>query len=203
MYMDRRFLQRLLACTLIIAASISASGCATAYVDGALKDVRPAEIHKPLRPQDAQVLFTFQTKGTGNAKATELLRKDVMTAITDSGIFATAGSDPSLSGAILGITINNVPLDDSAFAKGFATALTLGLAGNVVTDGYICTVDFIAPKGTKVTKTARHAIHTTVGAKGAPANAVKAKSLDEAVHTVTRQVVLAGLKNLADDAAFQ
>ncbi|MET0499826.1 MAG: hypothetical protein ABW106_16310 [Steroidobacteraceae bacterium] len=150
-----------------------------------------------------QLLFTFQTKGTTNAKVTEALESEVTAAVAASGIFATLGEAPALSGATLHIVINNVPLDDAAFAKGFATGLTFGLVGSAVTDGYICTVDFVSPRGVKVTKKLRHAIHTTMGAKGAPANAVKAKSLDEAVHTMTRQVTTAALKELADDPVFK
>jgi len=192
-----------LACSFILAVSMLSSGCATQYVDGALRNVSAEQIRKPSRPQDAQLLFTFQTKGTANAKVTEALKAEVTAAVTSSGLFAAVGGDPALSGAILNVIINNVPLDDTAFAKGFATGLTLGLAGSVVTDAYICTVDFISPQGRKITKTARHAIHTTIGAKGAPANGIKAKSPDEAAHTMTRQVVTAALKDLADDSVFK
>ena len=54
----------------------------------------------------------------------------------------------------------------------------------------------------KVTTTSRHAIHATMGAKGAPSNGIKAKSIDEAVHTMTRQIVLDGLKQLSADPVF-
>ena len=41
-----------------------------------------------------------------------------------------------------------------------------------------------------------------MGAKGAPPNGIKAKSIDEAVHTMTRQIVLDGLKQLSADTVF-
>lgn len=182
------------------------SGCASFYVDSKLQNVNASQITKPRRPQDAQLLFTFQSKGTANARATELLKEDVTRMVAESGLFAVVGPDPSLSGATISIIINNVP-QDGAFAKGVATGLTMGLAGNVVTDNYVCTVEYLpaasGSKLTKVTKTATHAIHTTVGAKGAPPNAVKAKSIEEAVRTMSSQIVTAALKDLSTDPSFK
>src|SRR5688572_26705608 len=106
-----RLSRTLLACA-SISIAISLSGCATAYVDGALKNANLTEVRKPARPTDAQLLFTFQTKGTANARATEALKADVTKLVQDSGLFATIGSDPSLSGSIISITLNNVPITD-------------------------------------------------------------------------------------------
>lgn len=182
------------------------SGCATIYVDNKLQNVDTSQIRKPQRPQDVQLLFSFQTKGTPNARATEYLKADVTRLVTESGLFAVAGPDPSLSGATMSIIINNVP-EQGAVGKGVATGLTMGLAGNVVADNYICTVDYLpAASGTKlakISKTATHAIYTTVGAKGAPPNASKAKNIDEAVRTMSRQVVTAALKELSTEPTFK
>jgi hypothetical protein len=200
-----RLSRTLLACASISLAAISLSGCATAYVDGALKNVNLSEVQKPARPTDAQLLFTFQTKGTANARATEALKADVSKLVEQSGLFAVVGGDPALSGSIINITLNNVPITDQgdAAAKGFATGLTFGLVGSAVTDGYICTIEYLPPGGSaKVSKTSRHAIHTTMGAKGAPDNAVKAKNLEDAVRTMTRQVVTEALKELSKDPSF-
>jgi hypothetical protein len=200
-----RLSRTLLACASISVAAISLSGCATAYVDGALKNVNLSEVQKPARPTDAQLLFTFQTKGTANARATEALKADVSKLVEQSGLFAVVGGDPALSGSIINITLNNVPITDQgdAAAKGFATGLTFGLVGSAVTDGYICTIEYLPPGGSaKVSKTSRHAIHTTMGAKGAPENAVKAKNLEDAVRTMTRQVVTEALKELSKDPSF-
>lgn len=189
---------------LVFASALGTSGCATIYVDGALKDVDASQVRKPSRPQDSQVLFTFQSKGTANAKATAFLKDEVVKTVEASGLFASIGPDPSMSGAILNITLNNVPVDDSAFAKGFATGLTFGLVGNQVSDGYVCTVEYLPPGGSqKILATSRHALHTTVGAKGAPANSTKAKNINEAVLTMARQVVTAALKDLSQDQVFE
>jgi hypothetical protein len=181
---------------------LAMSGCATMYVDNGLKDVPISEYPHLQAPKPVQLIFSFETKGTANARATDLLRKDVTGVVTNSQLFAAVSSDPVADGSILSITINNVPVTDNAFTKGFATGLTFGLAGNVVTDGYVCTIDYLGASGaSKITKTKSHAIHTTVGAKAAPANATKAASPKDAVETMARQVVANTLKDLAADPA--
>jgi hypothetical protein len=196
---------RTLAFVAISAGALSTSGCATMYVDAGLQNANKADIRHPERPSDAQLLFSFQSKGTANAKATDALKAQVTELVSTSGLFATVGSDPSLSGAILNITLDNVPITDpaDATAKGFATGLTFGLVGSTVTDGYICTIDYVPPgSASKVTKTSRHAIHTTMGAKGAPENAIKAKNIEDAVRTMTNQIIIDGLKQLSNDPVF-
>ncbi|MET0536316.1 MAG: hypothetical protein ABW171_19025 [Steroidobacter sp.] len=192
--------------SLIVVAAALLSGCATIYVDTKHQSVDASQIRKPQRPQDVQLLFTFQSKGTSNARATEYLKADVTRMVAESGLFAVVGSDPSLSGATISIIINNVP-EEGAVGKGVATGLTMGLAGNVVADNYVCTVDYLAvasgSKLSKISKTATHSIYTTVGAKGAPPNATKAKNIDEAVRTMSRQIVTAALKDLSTDPTFK
>jgi hypothetical protein len=205
MLMETRLMRALRLCAAISFIALSTSGCVTAYVDGGLQKASLADVRKPARPTDVQLLFQFQTKGTANAKATDILKKEVGELVSSSGLFATLSSDPALSGAILSVTINNVPITDQsdAAAKGFATGLTFGLVGSAVTDGYICTMEYLPPgAANKVTTTSRHAIHATMGAKGAPPNGIKAKNLDEAVHTMTRQIVLDGLKQLSAAPVF-
>jgi hypothetical protein len=187
---------------LLILVTTLLPGCATMYVDNSLKDVSASEYQHPKSAQPAQLLFAFQTKGAANARATQFLKDQVTTTVRESGLFSSVSTDPVAGGALLSVTIDNVPVTDNAFAKGFATGLTFGLAGNVVTDGYVCTVDYAGTGGTKITKSARHAIHTTVGAKGAPPNATKAKSPDEAVKTMARQIVGNALKDLSTDPQF-
>jgi hypothetical protein len=187
---------------LLILAAVVLPGCATMYVDNGLKDVSATEYQHPKAAQPAQLLFAFQTKGAANARATAALKEQVLETVKATQLFSNVSTDPVPGGALLSVTINNVPVTEDAFAKGFATGLTFGLAGNVVTDGYVCTVDYSATGGPKITKSTRHAIHTTVGAKGAPPNATKAKSPDEAVKTMTRQIVGNALKDLSADPQF-
>jgi hypothetical protein len=179
------------------------SGCATMFVDSGLKDVAPTEYMKPPEPKPVQLLFNFQTKGAANARATKFLTDEVTRTVQGSGLFSSVGSQPVAGGALLSVTINNIPVTEDAFSKGFATGLTFGLAGNTVTDGYVCTLDYVAASGRPVMQVkTRHAIHTNVGAKKAPDNAVKAESPEMAVKTMARQIVGNGLKELSLDPGF-
>jgi len=183
--------------------AVSATGCATHYVDTALKDVPPEKVVKVASPKPVQLLFEFQTKGATNARATDKLKAQTTDLVTKSRLFSEVSATPVQGNAVLSIVVNNVPLTDNAAAKGFATGLTFGLAGNTVTDGYICTMNYLPGNNTpKVTATVRHAIHTNIGAKGAPENAVKSASVTEAVETMMRQIVTNGLNTLASDPGF-
>ncbi len=192
---------------LVIAALAlgASSGCVSLYVDNGLRDVQPSEYQRPQVPQPVQLLFSFKTKGTANTRATNALKQQVGDTVTASGLFASVSSEPLAGGALLSITIDNVPVtsEGDAMAKGFGTGLTLGLVGSEVTDGYVCTVDYQAgPSAPHLTEVAHHAIHATVGAHGAPANSTKAASADVAVKTMARQVVGNALKTLAADPQF-
>ena len=183
--------------------AFAATGCATHYVDTGLKDVPTEKVVKAKEPKPVQLLFEFQTKGATNSRATEQLKVKTTELVTKSGLFSQVSTAPVPGGAVLSIVINNIPLTDDAASKGFVTGLTFGLAGNTVTDGYICTVDYLAG-GTnpKISATVRHAIHTTVGRAGTPPNAVKSASIQEAIETMVRQIVANGLNNVAADPAF-
>lgn len=184
--------------------SLLMTGCASFYVDTATRDVPPSELRMVAQPAPVQVLFEFQTKGVQNARATDHLRTQVIGQIKASGLFSAVEDKPVAGGAMLSLKLNNVPLSDDAFGKGFVTGLTFGLAGNQVTDGYICTVEYLDPtRQTPIVKTARHAIHTVIGAKEAPANGIRAETIEEAVRTMTRQIVGTALKDLSFDPDFR
>jgi len=184
--------------------AVALSGCATAYVDGGTPEVPKSQFNQPAKLEPVQVLFEFQTKGVANAKATEMLKARVITQVQDSGLFKVASEQPAANAGMLSIALNNVPLSDDAFSKGFLTGLTFGLAGSKVSDGYVCTAKFSpANGGAPITKSARHAIHTTLGAAATPGNAIKADNHTEAAFTMTRQVVSQVLNDLSKDPNFK
>ena len=188
-------------CVLGVAAF---AGCATHYVDGSTKEVAAAAFRKPAEPKPVQLLFEFQTKGTLNSRATESLKAQVTEQVRSSGLFSGIDDKPVAGGGLLSVTLNNVPLTDDAFSKGFVTGLTFGLAGSQVSDGYVCTVNFQsnARPGT-ITKIARHAIHTSMGANSAPPNSKKMESIGVAVTTMTREIVSTTLNDLSQDPLFK
>lgn len=143
-----------------------------------------------------QLSFEFQSNGAPNAQATALLRGQVSDQVLASGLFSSVVADGK--SAMLNVAVNNLPADTAAAAKGFVTGLTFGLAGNVVTDYYECKITYLpAGQSTPVVTTARHAIHTKLGAAGDPANAVKSASVEDAVRTMTRQIVSNALNALS------
>lgn len=180
------------------------SGCASFYVDTAIRDIPADQMAKTSNPKPVQLLFEFQTKGVLNARATEHLKAQATALTVGSGLFSEVTAVPVANNATLSITLNNVPLTDNAFGKGFATGLTFGLAGNTVTDGYVCILDFSpGSSAPKISKTVRHAIHTTMGNQNAPPNAEKSESIQDAVTKMTRQIITNALNELGRDPDFQ
>jgi len=188
----------------LLATTALLGGCASAYLDGATKEIPAAQFKKPANPAPVQVLFDFQTKGVANAQATALLRDRVLAQVKSSGLFSEVGANAVPNGAVLSVTINNVPMSDDAFSKGFVTGLTFGLAGSQVSDGYICTATYRSSNdAAPLTKQARHAIHTTMGAAATPGNATKMPDHKEAAFQMTTQVVSNLLNDLSQDANFK
>lgn len=189
--------------TFLVATTLLITGCASHYVDTALKDVPANRTAQVKAPRPVQLLFEFQTKGATNSRATDNLKKRATELVTNSKLFSVVSPEPVAGGSVLSIVVNNIPLTSDVAAKGFVTGLTFGLAGTAVTDGYVCTVDFLpGPTSPKITSVVRHAIHTTVGNAGAPANAAKAANIQEAVDTMFRQLVTNGLNNIASNPTF-
>lgn len=202
-FSSRSFLARLIRLTAVVMA-VALTGCATAYVDATTKEINSAEFKKPAATQPVQLLFEFQTKGAPNGQATELLKKQITEQVQSSGLFSMVDDKPVNNGAILSIALNNVPVTDDAFSKGFVTGMTFGLVGSQVTDGYVCTVKYLTPQQPQpITKAARHAIHAVIGAGAAPPNGVKAESIEAAVRTMTRQVLSTALNDLSRDVNFK
>ena len=184
--------------------ALSLTGCASVYVDTATKEIPVAAYKKPATPKPVQLVFEFQTKGVANATATKFLSAQVIDQIGNSGLFLGVKDTPVADGALLSVVLDNVPLTDNAFGKGFVTGLTFGLAGSQVTDGYVCTVKYLpTSQAPVIVKTARHAIHTVLGAKEEPANGTKMENLEMAAKVMTRQIISTALDELSRDAGFQ
>ncbi len=189
---------------LLIAAAMT--GCVSAghFVDGNLKEIDVQQFKKTDPQHPVQVLFDFQTKGAENTRATEALKARVVDQVAASGIFSKVSDKPVDGNALLTIKINNVPITDNAAAKGFATGLTLGLAGSAVTDGYVCTANYTPPGATQaITKEVRHAIHTTIGNHEPPSNAVQTATAEAAVTMMLHQSISHLLSDVSLDPNFK
>lgn len=187
---------------LLLSGAALLTGCATHYVDTATREIPAAQYVKVAQPQPVRVNFAFQSDGAINPAATEMLRGQVTDQIAASGLFSSLVTAPDAG--ILNITVNNLSEGRSeAAGKGFVTGLTFGLAGSTVVDYYVCRISYL-PRGKSkpVAVTSRHAIRSTIGASSAPPNAIKAQNLDEAIRTMTRQIVSTALNNLSQTAAL-
>lgn len=187
----------------LVAGAVALTGCSTMYIDGATKQVSAAAFKKPAEAKPVQLLFEFQTKGTLNTRATDMLKAQVVDQVTASGLFSRIVEAPMAGSTLLSVTLNNVPLTEDAAAKGALTGATFGIVGSIVSDGYVCTLQYTAPNRTPLVKVARHALHTKIGSGAAPPNAIAAEGPKVAVETMTRQVVSTALLDLSQDVNFK
>lgn len=198
------FVFRVMRYLLLVVAVPYLAGCAAFYVDGHSPEVPVAQYKKPATPPEVQLIWEFQTKGVSNARATQHLKDRVQDQIAASGLFAKVSQDPVPGGGLLSVTVNNIPLSDDAFSKGFVAGLTFGLAGQTVGDGYECTVRYSPGQAgaTPVQRTGKHVIYTSLGTGTPPANALKMDGVEAAVNTMLRQVISRTLNDLTQDPAF-
>lgn len=196
--LQRFFLAAILVC------SLGLTGCVTPYVDGGVKEVSADKFKKPMAPAPAQLIFEFQTKGVLNTQATGFLKTQVTEQVQTSGLFSSVSDAANQAGGLLTITLNNVPITDDAFAKGFLAGFTFGVVGTTVTDGYVCTVKYFPSGKTEpVVKSTRHAIHASIGATSGPVNATKMDNFEAAVRAMTRQILSNALNDLSQDPSFK
>jgi hypothetical protein len=197
-----RWALRLVAPVLLAAMT----GCISTahFVDMHVKDVDAAQFHKPDPIHPVQLLFNFKTKGADNARATATLKARVGEQVWQSGLFDKVSDTPVAGGALLVITVDNVPQTNDATAKGVATGLTLGLAGTAVADGYTATASYTPPGVAQpIVKEFHHAIYTTIGNHAPPPDAVPVASTDEAVTKMLHQVVSNLLNDVSHDPSFK
>lgn len=181
------------------------SGCASYYVDSNVKEVDSSQFKKPNPLHPVQVLVEFQTKGVANERATTVVKSIVLAQVRASGLFSDVSEAPATDGALLSVTINNVPLSDDVFVKGFVTGFTFGLVGSTVGDGYVCSAQYVATTSSEpITVRARHAIYGAFGLTAVPPpNAIKSANVTDAVTLMTKQIVSVVLNDLSRDAAFK
>lgn len=189
----------------VLAAALTASlsGCMTlnSYIDPALPTVRAEELRASRPAQPVHMLFEFRTKGAANARATELAKPIVLETVRSTALFSDVAEAPVAGGRTLTIVIDNVPITQDAAARGFATGLTFGLAGNMVTDGYVCTATYTAPGAAPKKKEVNHALHTTIGNAEGP-KGLTAMKPDEAFPVIVRQLTLNALQAIRKDAGL-
>jgi hypothetical protein len=186
----------------VLVLSIGLTGCMTvkSYVDPTLPVLAQGQLPKIQKPQPATVLFEFRTKGNANARATNSIRPKVMAAVADSRMFGTLSETAGANTGLLRVVIDDQADTSNAAAKGFGTGLTLGLAGSLVTDVYVCTASYTVG-GKTIETTVQHALHSTIGNHGAPQGMTAVKP-QEAVDQIVHQLVWHALQQLDQEHAF-
>ena len=186
-------------------AALTMSGCASFYVGNGIKEV-PVQAMKPVaEPKPVQFVFEFQTKGVPNPRATNFLKQRVTSQVNESKLFSLLSTTPVEGAGLLKLALNNVPISNDAAEQGFMTGLTFGLAGSNVIDGYECTLTYLpaANEQAAVHAQAKHALITTMGATATmPEGLVKAANIDEAIYTITNQIVSNVLNDLSHNPDF-
>ena len=192
---------------LLVLATLLLTGCLRpqTYLDPKTKEIPVSEFKHVDQPKPVHMVVEFQTKGAPNARATTFVMNPVTEEVKASALFGLLDAPSGPDVALLSITINNVAVagSEDAASKGFATGFTFGLVGTAVSDGYICTVSYLAPgRKEPVVKTARHMIHTTIGNASPPPDAIPMENSREAVTLMVRQILSHALHDLSVDAAF-
>ena len=191
---------RLLVLALLLGATPAVA--ARFFVLNVPGELDPATKVRVEAPRPVQLLFTFQTDGAPNMRATNFVKEQVGTDVRGSGLFSEVAQTPVAGGAVLSITINNIP-ERGAAGRGFRTGLTFGLAGTTVTDAYEITFEYLSgPSAAPIRRVVRHAIKTTIGRTDPPTDATRVRNAEEAIRTVVRQSLAHGLNQLGGDPGF-
>lgn len=192
---------QLCACVLMLAWTAPAAAIVP-YIPNTPGELNPAERVTIASPRPVQLLFTFQTSGAPNMRATNEIRDQVNNEVRASGLFSEIGQGPAAGGAVLSVTFNNIPEADAA-RRGVAVGLTFGLHGETVRDSYVVTFEYLSgPDATPIRRTVEHAIIATAGRTSPPENATRVRNLREAATIMVRQSIAHGLNALAGDPGF-
>ncbi|HSF04561.1 MAG TPA: hypothetical protein VLG10_02105 [Methylomirabilota bacterium] len=158
-----------MALALVVIAGLSA-GCLSvkSYVDPQLPKVGYADLLARHDPRPVALTVALHRNGQPASFGASTARDEVRAAVERSKLFSTVMDRPTGDVDQLEIVLDNVGDTGDAAAKGMKTGLTFGAAGSLVTDGYIFTATFRPMGKEPVTRTYRHAIHTTVGNADGP-----------------------------------
>jgi hypothetical protein len=180
-------------------ASVLLSGCLAPkmFLDPTLPKAGKADVVAVAAPQPVHFLYEFQTRGSPNARATNLTKEKVTATVKESGLFSEVSEQARENQRRLTLVINNVPITNDAGAKGFGVGLTFGLVGAVVTDGYECTATLSAPGAEPVVYTYKHAIHSSIGNTAPPMGLTAEESPTIAVHKLVEQLTWSALRDLS------
>ena len=161
----------------LVALMIATSGCLADLL------ARPA-------PKPVSLRVEFHRNGEPATLGASTAREAVRTVMEKSKLFSSLLDKPGDDVDRLEIVLDNVGDTGEAAGKGALTGLTFGAKGSQVTDGYVFTATFRAAGKPAVTRTYRHAIHSTIGNAEGPPGLVAEESLRTAFDKVVEGLVL-------------
>jgi hypothetical protein len=176
----------------LVALMIVTSGCLSikAYVDPQLPRVGYADLLARPTPRPVSLRVEFHRNGEPATLGASTARETVRAVVEKSKLFSSLLEKPSDDVDRLEIVLDNVGDTGDAAGKGALTGLTFGAKGSQVTDGYVFTATFRAAGKRAVTKTYRHAIHSTIGNAEGPPGLVAEESVRAAFNKVVEGLVL-------------
>ena len=176
----------------LVALAIATSGCLSlkAYVDPQLPRVGYADLLARPHPRPVSLRVEFHRNGEPATLGASTARGAVRSVVEKSKLFSTLLDKPADDVDRLEIVLDNVGDTGDAAGKGALTGLTFGAKGSQVTDGYVFTATFRAVGRPAVTRTYRHAIHSTIGNAEGPPGLVAEESLRTAFDKVVEGLVL-------------
>ena len=188
----------------VLLVTVLLSGCISTkrYLDPTLPKIDIASLKQPTTPQPVQLFFEFQTNGTLNAKATELVRPMVLDSLKKSKLFSDVVTTPATAQRKLFITINNIGNLNDAKARGFTTGLTFGLSGSMVTDGYQLNASDTMAGKEEVKHSYKHAMYSTIGNADGPAGLAEVPKAD-AVRLIMEGLTLNLLNDMSKSGELQ
>lgn len=165
------------------------SGCISpkSYVDPSYANATYDDIKSTPNKYKANVFIEFQRDGEplGGAADKEL-RGHVERALRATGVIVPVSEKTDIS---IEVIFNNFG-ESGAAGKGFATGLTFGAIGSLVTDYYEITVVFTDSSGKEHNSNYKHALHTTIGNKKAPFEDVEETTISNGFATIVEQIIL-------------
>lgn len=175
---------------LVVLVSISIlSGCISpkSYVDPSYANATYDDIQSSTKKYNANVSVEFQRAGKPlGGSADKTLQGHVERTLRATGIMVPTSEPSDIS---IKVIFNNIG-ESGAAGKGFATGLTFGAIGSLLTDYYEITVIFSESSGEEIKTNYKHALHTTIGNKKAPFEGVEETTISDGFATIVEQVIL-------------
>jgi len=146
----------------LLLLSLFLFGCATpkSFVDKRYSSAKYSDIVKKAEPYKLKFTVMFQRNGENFPQVNAELLGHVERTLRATGVIVPASD--AADGEIT-IVMNNIADMQQAYAKGFATGLTFGIAESTVTDFYEMKATIKLNNQTAYHQNYKHAIHTTVG----------------------------------------